>query len=168
MNHLDPMGLLKKKNQSDLNKNVLRNYVQLVARNLQQRKNTIENKEELSGMLMAHIEVRNSFFVIFGNNGYVKQIESQFRSLNTEIKNTYQRKIIHTSIADKKTLNYVLKQLVSHSVMYAKKALESQNEEDLSFAKGLLSEYELLCESLSSVVLKQNYSQLKVKLEQIK
>ena len=42
MNNLDPMGLLKKKNQPDLNKNVLRNYVQLVARNLLKRKNTKE------------------------------------------------------------------------------------------------------------------------------
>lgn len=168
MNNLDPMGLLKKKNQPDLNKNLLRNYVQLVARNLLQRKNTIKNKEELSGMLMAHIEVRNSFIVIFGNDGYVKQIESQFRSLNKETKNTYQRKIIRSSIADKKSLNYILKKLVSHSVMYTKKALESKNEEDLNFAKGLLSEYELLCKSLNSILLKQNYSQLKVKLEQLK
>ena len=152
MNHLDPLGILNKKNTNGLNKLILRNYVQLVARNLIRDLPTISEPEYASGRLLAHLEVRKSLALILGSDGYTKQIEGTYNLLNKKTEHTYNKKIIRASRDDKQTFNYVMKQLTAHAIMFSEQSLESNNEKNIILSKGLLTEYLLLRKSLISVV----------------
>jgi hypothetical protein len=165
MNPLDPLNLLNKKNKDGLNKITLRNYVQLVARNLLKDLPAISNNEISSGRLMAHLEIRNSLMVVLGSDDYTRIIKGHYNKLSKITENTYRQKIIKTSNTDKETFNYVLKQLSSHAIMFSNNALKEGNESDILLSQGLLSEYFLLIKSLISVVPKGMSSRIKVALE---
>lgn len=158
---LTPLDLLNKKSKPDINKNVLRNKIQLTARNLIKEMNTYEDNSVLLGHLMAQIEVRNSLVAILGNDGYMKQIQGKLNLLKKEVEVSYHLKIIRASISDKQTINYVMKQLISHAILFHNKALKEENEEDIDFTKGLIKEYYIMCNSLSDVLIKSNYTKLK-------
>ena len=97
---LTPLDLLNnKKSKQDVNKNVLRNKIQLTARNLIKEMNAYENNSVLLGHLMAQIEVRNSLVAILGNDGYMKQIQGKSNLLKKEVEVSYHKKIIRASIS---------------------------------------------------------------------
>lgn len=159
---LTPLDLLNnKKSKQDVNKNVSRNKIQLTARNLIKEMNAYENNSVLLGRLIAQIEVRNSLVAILGNDGYMKQIQGKSNLLKKEIEVSYHPKIIRASISDKQTINHVMKQLISHAILFHNKALKEENEVDIDFTKGLLKEYYTICNSLSDVLIKSNYTKLK-------
>ena len=158
---LTPLDLLKKKSKPDINKNVLRNKIQLTARNLIKEINAFENNNILLGHLTAQIEVRDSLVAILGSDGYMKQIKGKSNLLKKEVKVSYQPKVIRASISDKQTINHVMKQLISHAILFHNKALKEENEVDINFTKGLVKEYYTICNSLSDVLIKSNYSKLK-------
>lgn len=158
---MTPLDLLNnKRSTTDINKNVLRNKIQLTARNLIKEMNT-HNNPVLLGHLMAQVEVRNSLVNILGSDGYMKQIQGKLNLLKKEVEVNYHKKIIKTSIPDKQTINHVMKQLISHAILFHNKALKEENEVDIDFTKGLVKEYYTICNSLSDVLMKSNYTKLK-------
>ena len=158
---LTPLDLLNKKSKLDINKNVLRNKIQLTARNLIKEMNAYENNSVLLGHLMAQIEVRNSLITVLGSDGYMKQIQGKLNLLKKEIEVSYHQKIIRTSISDKRTINHVMKQLISHAILFHNKALKEEDEVNINFSKGLIKEYYTISNSLSDVLMKSNYAKLK-------
>ena len=158
---LTPLDLLNKESKSDINKNVLRNKIQLTARNLIKEMGTYKNDSVLLGHLMAQIEVRDSLVTILGSDGYMKQIQGKLNLLKKEVKVSYHKKIIKASISNKQTINHVMKQLISHAILFHNKALKEENEVNIDFSKGLVKEYYTICNSLSDVLMKSNYSKLK-------